>query len=111
MFGNMQQMMQKAQEMQRKMATLQKELGDVEVEGHAGGGLVKISMTCKGQVKSLRIDPTLVNPTDIALLEDIVKAAMNDARTKADAKMAEETEKAMGQMGLPPGLMNGGLPF
>lgn len=111
MFGNMQQMMQKAQEMQRKMAALQKELGDVEVEGHAGGGLVKLSMTCKGHVKSLRIDPTLVNPADIALLEDIVKAAMNDARAKADAKMAEETEKAMGQMGLPPGLMNGGLPF
>ena len=112
MFGNMQQMMQKAQEMQRKMASLQKDLGDLEVEGHAGGGLVKITMTCKGHVKSLRIDPTLANPNDVALLEDIVKAAINDARTKADAKMAEETEKAMGQLGLPPGLLGaGGLLF
>ncbi|MES2728661.1 MAG: YbaB/EbfC family nucleoid-associated protein [Pseudomonadota bacterium] len=111
MFGNMQQMMQKAQEMQRKMATLQQSLGDLEVDGHAGGGLVKISMTCKGHVKQLRIDPTLVNPADVALLEDIVKAAMNDARAKADAKMAEETEKAMGQMGLPSGLLGQGLPF
>ncbi len=111
MFGNMQQMMQKAQEMQRKMAGLQQELGGLEVEGHAGGGLVKIGMTCKGVVKNLRIDPTLVNPAEIALLEDIVKAAINDARSKADAKMAEETEKAMGQMGLPAGLLGGGLPF
>lgn len=112
MFGNMQQMMQKAQEMQRKMESLQKELGDKEVEGMAGGGLVRATMTCKGQLKQLKIDRTLVNPDEIELLEDIVKAAINDARTKADTTMADETAKAMSQMGLPPGLLNGGgLPF
>jgi DNA-binding YbaB/EbfC family protein len=112
MFGNMQQMMQKAQEMQRKMETLQKELGEMEVDGLAGGGLVTVTMTCKGTVKALKIDPSLVNPAEIELLEDIVKAAMNDARTKADSKMQDETGKAMAQMGLPPGMLGGGgLPF
>ena len=112
MFGNMQQMMQKAQEMQRKMEALQKELGEREVEGAAGGGLVRIRMTCKGLVKDLKIDKSLINPEEPELLEDIVKAAINDCRAKADSTMADETAKAMSQMGLPPGLLNGGgLPF
>lgn len=111
MFGNMQQMMQKAQEMQRKMESLQKELGELEVDGLAGGGLVKATMTCKGTLKALKIDPSLVNPAEIELLEDIVKAAINDARAKADTKMQDETGKAMAAMGLPPGMLGGGLPF
>jgi DNA-binding YbaB/EbfC family protein len=109
---NMQQMMQKAQGMQKKMAALQEELASVEVQGSAGGGLVQIVMTCKGQMRSLTIDPSLIVASEKEMLEDMVKAACNDARANADKKMAEETQKAMADMGLPPGMLgSGGLPF
>lgn len=109
---NIQQMMQKAQTMQKKMAALQEELSGVEVEGQSGAGLVKVVMTCKGQMRSLTIDPSLINPAEKDILEDMIKAACNDARTKADQKMADETQKAMAGMGIPPGMLGGGgLPF
>lgn len=109
---NMQQMMQKAQSVQKKMEALQKELGDVEVQGASGGGLVSVTITCKGVMRAIKIDPSLVNPAEKDMLEDLIMAACNDARTKADQKMADETQKAMAAMGLPPGLMGGGgLPF
>lgn len=72
---NIQQMMQKAQAMQKKMAALQEELADVEVSGSAGGGLVQVVMTCKGALRSLSIDPSLINPAEKEMLEDMVKAA------------------------------------
>ena len=107
---NIQQMMQKAQVMQKKMAALQEELAEVEVSGSAGGGLVQVVMTCKGAMRSLTIDPSLIDPNDKDMLEDMIKAACNDARAKADEKMATETQKAMSDMGLPPGMLgNGGL--
>ena len=105
---NMQQMMAKAQTMQKKMEEVQARAGDIEVEGSSGGGMVKITMTCKGEVRSVVIDPSIVVATEKDMLEDLVKAASNDARTKADARMAEETQKAMGDMGLPAGFK---LPF
>ena len=109
---NIQQMMQKAQVMQKKMAALQAELADVEVSGSAGGGLVRVVMTCKGALRDIAIDPSLVVASEKDMLEDMIKAACNDARAKADQKMAEETQKAMSDMGLPPGMLgNGGLPF
>lgn len=109
---NMQQMMQKAQKMQKKMGELQEEAGKIEVQGAAGGGVVKITMTCKGEVKALNIDPSLINPADKEMLEDMVIAACNDARVKADQTMAEATQKAMNDMGIPPGMLGGGgLPF
>ena len=109
---NIQQMMQKAQVMQKKMAALQAELADVEVSGSAGGGLVRVVMTCKGALRDIAIDPSLVVASEKDMLEDMNKAACNDARAKADQKMAEETQKAMSDMGLPPGMLgNGGLPF
>lgn len=107
---NMQQMMQKAQKMQKKMAELQEEAGQIEVQGAAGGGVVKITMTCKGEVKALNIDPSLMS--DKEMLEDMIIAAANDARVKADQTMAEATQKAMNDMGIPPGMLGGGgLPF
>jgi DNA-binding YbaB/EbfC family protein len=109
---NIQQMMQKAQVMQKKMAALQEELADVEVQGSAGGGLVRVVMTCKGALREIAIDPSLIVASEKDMLEDMIKAACNDARSKADQKMAEETQKAMADMGLPPGMLgNGGLPF
>ncbi len=105
---NMQQMMQKAQAMQKKMEALQEQLGDIEVEGHSGGGLVKVVMTCKGTVRAIIIDSTIVKSDEKDILEDLIKAACNDARAKADQKMADETQKSMGDMGLPAGFK---LPF
>lgn len=105
---NMQQMMQKAQVMQKKMEALQEQLGEVEVEGSSGGGMVKVVITCKGAMRSISIDPSIVNASEKDMLEDLVKAACNDARAKADEKMADETQKAMGDMGLPKGFK---LPF
>ncbi|OIN86879.1 MAG: nucleoid-associated protein, YbaB/EbfC family [Alphaproteobacteria bacterium CG1_02_46_17] len=109
---NMQQMMQKAQAVQKKMAELQEEIAKLEVSGQSGGGLVKVTMTCKGMMRSLMIDPSLISAEDKEVLEDLIKAACNDAREKADQKTADETQKAMADMGLPPGMLGGGgLPF
>lgn len=109
---NIQQMMQKAKVMQEKMAVLQAELADVEVSGSSGGGLVRVVMTCKGALRNINIDPSLIVATEKEMLEDMIKAACNDARAQADKKMAEETQKAMSDMGLPPGMLgSGGLPF
>jgi nucleoid-associated protein EbfC len=105
---NMQQMMQKAQAMQKKMEDLQAQLNDMEVEGSSGGGLVKVVMTLKGAMRSIAIDPSIISASEKEMLEDLIKAACNDARTKADEKMAAETQKSMGDMGLPAGFK---LPF
>lgn len=105
---NMQQMMAKAQAMEKKVKEVQELAGQIEVEGQSGGGAVKIVMTCKGEVRSVVLDPSVVVADDKEMLEDLIKAASNDARAKADAKMAEETQKAMGSLGLPPGFK---LPF
>ncbi len=109
---NMMNMMKKAKDMQAKMESLQEELGQQEVEGTSGGGLVTVTMSCKGVVKALKVDPSLVSKDDVEVMEDLIVAAMNDGRQKADARMAEETQKAMSDLGLPAGALGGGgLPF
>ena len=108
---NMANMMKKAQDMQKKMEELQEELAEQEVTGTSGGGLVEVTMSCKGVVKSLKVDPSLIDKDDAEVMEDLIVAAMNDTRQKADAKMAEETQKIMSEMGLPAGALGGGLPF
>lgn len=105
---NIQSMMQKAQMMQKKMAEMQERLGDIVVSGQAGSGMVTIDMTCKGIVQSVRIQPSVIDPSDPTLLEDLVKAALNDARKQADMRTEDETKQAMGGMGLPSGFK---LPF
>ncbi len=105
---DIQQIMQQAQVMQRKMEQMQAKLGEMEVEGAAGGGLVTITMTCKGSVENVRIAPSVVDPSDVEMLEDLIKAAFNDAKAKADQTLAEETQRMMAEMGLP---SNFQLPF
>lgn len=105
---NIQKMMQQAKQMQDKMAEMQDKLGDIEVEGQSGGGLVKVVMTCKNEVRKLDIDPTILVASEKEVTEDLIKAALNDARAKAEDKLAEETQKMMGDMGLPAGMQ---LPF
>lgn len=105
---NIQKMMQQAKQMQDKMQEMQEKLGDMEVEGSAGGGLVKVVATCKGEVRKLDIDPSIIKEDDKEVLEDLIKAALNDAKSKGDATLAEETQKMMQDLGLPAGVQ---LPF
>lgn len=108
---NIQKMMQQAKAMQDKMQVMQEELAGQEVSGEAGGGMVKVTITCKGECRSIAIDPSLLTPEEKEVTEDLIKAALNNAKGKADARLAEETQKMMADLGLPPGALGGGLPF
>jgi hypothetical protein len=105
---NLGQMMKQAQQMQQRMAELQDELEKVEITGSAGGGMVQVTMTGKGMLRSVRIDPKLVVPNETEMLEDLIVAAGNDAKTKVEAHMQEEMQKVTGGLQLPPGFK---LPF
>jgi DNA-binding YbaB/EbfC family protein len=97
-------MMKKAAELQSKMKAMQDELDHVEVEGSSGGGLVSVRMTAKGEVKSVKIDPSLVKADEVEILEDLLVTALNDARRKAEAAMQDKMQTLTGGLGLPPGL-------
>lgn len=97
-------MMKQAAQLQSKMKAMQDELEHVEVEGLAGGGLVTVRMTAKTEVKAVKIDPSLIKPDDREILEDLLVAALNDARRKAEAAMQEKMQALTGGLGLPPGL-------
>ena len=105
---NLGQMMKQAQEMQSKMSEMQDKLSELEVTGSSGGGLVEITMSGKHQVKSLKIDESLVDKDNIEVLEDLAVAAINDARTKVDNEVNEKMSELTGGLQLPPGLK---LPF
>lgn len=101
-------MMSKAKELQSKMQDMQAEVANIEVEGSAGAGLVTVMMTAKGDLRKLTIDPSLLKPEDVEMLEDLITAAHADARGKAERTMAEKMEALTGGLGLPAGLK---LPF
>ena len=105
---NIGSMMRQAQEMQQKLGAMQDKLASTEIEGVSGGGMVHIVMTGRGEARSLKIDPKAVDPTDITMLEDLVVAAINDARSKIEKHVETETQKVMGGISLPPGIK---LPF
>ena len=105
---NLSQMLKQAQEMQSKMAEMQTALADLEVVGQSGGGFVTVTVNGKGDVKRVKIDPKLVDPNEVAVLEDLVVAAARDAKTKAVAQMQEQMAKLTGGLQLPPGFK---LPF
>ncbi|NIA71295.1 YbaB/EbfC family nucleoid-associated protein [Pelagibius litoralis] len=105
---NLGQMMKQAQAMQTKMAEMQDKLADLEVSGQAGGGMVKATLNGKSELRGLKIDPALVDPNDVEVLEDLVIAAVNDAKVKVEATVAEEMQKVTGGLSLPPGMK---LPF
>ena len=101
---NLGQLMKQAQEMQEKMAEMQDSLVAIEVEGVAGAGLVTIVLNGKGAMQRLKIDPSLVKPEDAEILEDLIIAAHNDAKSKIEMRLQEETQKLMGGLPLPPGM-------
>ncbi len=100
-------LMKQAQKMQAQMQKAQEELAGLEVTGEAGGGLVRIRMTCKREVRKLTIDPSLVSD-DREMLEDVLAAAFNDALRKVERMVEEKLGGMTAGMGLPPGLK---LPF
>ncbi len=105
---NLGQMMKQAQQMQAKMAELQDRLAESEMTGAAGGGMVQVTMNGKGELRAVKIDPSLLTPADAEVLEDLVVAAANDAKTKVESHVAEEMQKLTGGLALPPGMK---LPF
>ncbi len=100
-------LMKQAQQMQENLKRAQDELAQLEVEGQAGAGLVKVVMTCKHDVRRVSIDPSLLGD-DRDMLEDLVAAAMNDAARRVEAATQEKMSGLTGGMGLPPGFK---LPF
>lgn len=105
---NLGQMMKQAQQMQAKMAEMQNRLGEVEVTGQSGAGMVQVTINGKSEMKKVKLDKSIVDPEDIEVIEDLIVAAFNDAKTKAEQLVAEETQKMMGGLKLPPGMK---LPF
>jgi hypothetical protein len=99
--GNMGKLMKQAQEMQAKMARVQEELEAREVEGTAGGGMVTVRMNGKQEVLGLKIKPEAVDPDDVEMLEDLVLAAIREARNHAETLMQTEMAKVTGGMNLP----------
>src|SRR5258707_15775997 len=97
-------MMKQAAELQSKMQAMQEELGNVEVEGISGGGLVAVRMTAKMEVKVVKIDPSLMKADEREILEDLLVTAHNDARRKAEAAVQEKMQTVAGGFSVPPAL-------
>lgn len=105
---NLDEIMAMAQNVQAELQKAQESLDSIEVEGQSGGGLIKVRASAKGRIISVDIDPSLLQPSEKQMLEDLVTAAFNDARTKADAASGAEMSKMSAGIPLPPGFK---LPF
>ncbi len=105
---NLGQMMKQAQQMQSKMAEMQQSLDAAEILGASGGGMVSATLNGKGELRRVKIDPTLVDPENVEMLEDLVVAAYTDAKAKVETFAAEEMSKLTGGLELPEGFK---LPF
>jgi DNA-binding YbaB/EbfC family protein len=106
--GDLMGMMKQARELQEKMEQLQTEVAAIEVEGRAGGGLVSVTLSGKSDMKRISIDPSLLKPGEGGILEDLIVAAVNDARARAEARLADRMRDLTGGLQLPPGMK---LPF
>ena len=100
-------LMKQAAQLQTKMQELQAELDRIEVEGTAGGGMVSVKLTAKGELKGVRIDDSLYKPSEKEIVEDLLVAAHADARRKAEAVMQEKMKSLTGGLPVPPGLSLG----
>jgi len=105
---NLGQMMKQVQEMQGKMQAMQESLGKAELRGASGGGMVEVVLNGHGAACSVSVDPSLLREGEKEVLEDLLVAAINDARAKVDAHAKEKTQEIMGGIQLPPGM---NLPF
>ncbi len=105
---DLEKIMQMAQNAQNELQKAQDNLDQVEVEGASGGGLVKVRASAKGRIIAIGIDDSLMKVEEKAMLEDLIAAALNDAKAKADAAAAEEMQRMSAGLPLPPGFK---LPF
>ena len=97
-------LMKQATQLQTKMQEMQAELDQITVEGVAGGGMVAVTLTAKGDMKGVRIDPSLIKPDEKEIVEDLLVAAHADARRKAEVLLQEKMKSLTGGLPLPPGL-------
>ena len=105
---NLAGLMKQAQEMQSKMTQMQEDLADLRITGSAGAGLVEVTLSGKGDMAGLSVDESLLKPEEHEILEDLILAAHQDAKSKLEAEMQEKMKEVTGGMPLPPG-MNFGL--
>ena len=97
-------LMKQAAELKSKMETMQAQLDQIEVEGTSGGGLVSVKLSGKGEMKSVKIDDSLIQPSEKEIVEDLIVAAHADARRKAEALLQEKMKDVTGGLPLPPGM-------
>ncbi len=97
-------MMKQAQELQARVQRMQEELAALEVEGQAGAGLVQVTLNGKGEMRRLKIDPSLLKPEEAEILEDLVIAGFQDAKNKVESAMQAKMQEVTGGLPLPPGL-------
>lgn len=105
---NLGNLMKQAQQAQQKMQDFQAKLGELEVTGESGAGLVKVTLSGKGDLRRVAIDPKVIDASEAEMLEDLIVAAHNDAKQKLDTVTSEEMSKITGGLQLPPGMK---LPF
>jgi DNA-binding YbaB/EbfC family protein len=98
---NIQKMMQQAQQMQFKLAELQEKFKEIDVHGEAGGGIVKVTLSCSGELRAVYIDPSVISADGKDMIEDLIIAAHNAAHALKDERIKEETAKMMEELGLP----------
>ena len=97
-------MMKQVKDMQERMQRMQEELGAIEVTGSSGGGLVSVTLTGKGDMKRVHIDPSLLKPEEAEIIEDLIVAASSDAKSKVEAQLQEKMSEVTGGLPLPPGM-------
>lgn len=97
-------MMKQVRDMQSRMQEVQDELASMTIEGESGGGLVKVGLNGKGEMRSISVDPSLLAPSEKEILEDLILAASQDARTKADSALQAKMQELSGGLQLPPGM-------
>ena len=97
-------MMKQAQEIQGRMQKMQEDLAGLEIEGQSGAGLVKVTINGKFEARGLKIDPSLIKPEEAEILEDLIVAAFQDAKSKAEAAVQAKMQELTGGLQLPPGL-------
>ena len=105
---NFSNMMKQAQDLKKKMSEVQKKLKSIEVIGSAGGGIVEVIANAKGEIKKIKLDPSLMKAEEKDIAEDLILAAVNDAKNKAEEAAANEMKNLTGGISLPPGMK---LPF
>ena len=105
---NLGNMMKQAQQLQKKMSEAQEKLNSIEVEGVSGGGVVKVIANAKGEIKRISLDESLLKPEEKEITEDLIVAAINDAKQKGEIAAQEEMKSVTGGIPLPPGMK---LPF